>query len=383
MTTPRGIRNNNPGNIVQSGIAWRGKLAQPTDDRFEQFDTAENGIRALAKLLLSYQDKHGLRTPRGIINRWAPPSENDSLAYAKVFGDALGVGIDETVDLHRTTTLIAATLAIIRHENGVQPYAADLIAAAVVDALQIDTPAPAPRPAPTPQPQPQPQPQRREERMGGILGSLLPMVLGMFSGRAQAAIGRATGADPQVAAQFTQDLFAKLGQLVNVPVTDDATAVQAVAQAQTRKAAGDDQVARDLEAHALDYLDKIAPLLDKLAMHEIAVRKAADDSADRAAARGQKDARDIAPMLAVAGIALFAVALLMVGGSLVIQMLRDTDHQVDPLLASLLTILIYAAARIAEAAYRYRFGGSAESAVVDSGNVAVRAAVEQRTGGRS
>ena len=122
MTTPRGIRNNNPGNIVQSGIAWRGKLANPTDPRFEQFDTPLNGIRALAKLLLSYQDRHSLRTPRGIINRWAPPVENDSLAYAKAFGDALGVGIDETVDLHRPNTLLAATTAIIRHENGQQPY---------------------------------------------------------------------------------------------------------------------------------------------------------------------------------------------------------------------------------------------------------------------
>lgn len=262
MTTPRGIRNNNPGNIVQSGIAWRGKLANPTDPRFEQFDTPLNGIRALAKLLLSYQDRHGLRTPRGIINRWAPPVENDSLAYAKAFGDALGVGIDETVDLHRPNTLLAATTAIIRHENGQQPYVPTLIAEAVADALEIEAPAGTP-PAEAPAAAP-PQPTEEKKPMS-VLATLLPMVLGMFQPRAQAAIGRVTGADPATAAQFTQDLFAKAGELVGVPVKDDASAVQAVAKLQERKAAGDVQPVQQLEAHALDYLDKLAPLFDRLA----------------------------------------------------------------------------------------------------------------------
>lgn len=276
MTEPRGIRNNNPGNIVQSGVAWRGKVAAPTDPRFEQFDTPQNGIRALAKLLLSYQDKHGLRTPRGIINRWAPPAENDSLAYAKAFGDALGVGIDEVIDLHRATTLAAATMAIIQHENGKQPYPAAMIAAAVTEALAIESGAAmiteattgaltAKPTAATPSTAPPPAGATRKEGSMSILSTLLPMVLGMFAPRAQAAIGRVTGADPQTAAQFTQDLFTKAGELVGVPVKDDASAVQAVAKLQELKSAGDTAPIQKLEEHALDYLDKLAPLFDRLA----------------------------------------------------------------------------------------------------------------------
>ena len=98
-----------------------------------------------------------------------------------------------------------------------------------------------------------------------MLQTLLPMILGMFAPRAQAAIGRVTGADPATAAQFTQDLFAKAGELVGVPVKDDASAIQAVAKLQERKAAGDLQPVQRLEAHALDYLDKLAPLFDRLA----------------------------------------------------------------------------------------------------------------------
>merc|ERR1712032_1522659 len=47
---PRGFRNNNPGNIEKSHIAWAGKVAG-SDSRFETFDTMENGTRALAKNL--------------------------------------------------------------------------------------------------------------------------------------------------------------------------------------------------------------------------------------------------------------------------------------------------------------------------------------------
>jgi hypothetical protein len=140
--TARGLRNNNPGNIVQSGIEWRGKVVPSTDPRFETFDTPHNGIRAAAKLLLSYQDKHGLRTVRGIINRWAPPAENDTGAYINIVAGELGVHADDQIDLHRFTTLVPLVSAIIRHENGEQPYAAELIAAAVSDALEVEAPVP-------------------------------------------------------------------------------------------------------------------------------------------------------------------------------------------------------------------------------------------------
>jgi len=46
---PRGIRNNNPGNIKRSNIQWQGKVpfSQSTDQVFEQFTAYKWGIRAM------------------------------------------------------------------------------------------------------------------------------------------------------------------------------------------------------------------------------------------------------------------------------------------------------------------------------------------------
>lgn len=132
----RGIRNNNPGNIRKSATPWRGKVPG-NDPDFETFDSPESGIRALAKTLLSYQDKHGIRTVRGAIYRWAPPSENDSEAYASHVAAVLGVDMDDQVDFHREAILLPVVMAIIKHENGEQPYDAATLAAGVQDALEV------------------------------------------------------------------------------------------------------------------------------------------------------------------------------------------------------------------------------------------------------
>jgi len=70
---PRGIRNNNPGNI-EWGERWQGldELRPDRDPRFAQFISPEDGIRALAKTLQTYQKKHGISTIEGIISRLAP-----------------------------------------------------------------------------------------------------------------------------------------------------------------------------------------------------------------------------------------------------------------------------------------------------------------------
>ncbi len=136
MTTPRGIRNNNPGNIVKSGIAWQGKIVGP-DERFETFATPFYGIRALASLLITYDEKHGLNTVRGIINRWAPPIENNTSAYVSVVAAALGVHPDTIIYVRNLDTMRRLVVAIIQHENGQQPYPSGLIGAAIGDALGI------------------------------------------------------------------------------------------------------------------------------------------------------------------------------------------------------------------------------------------------------
>lgn len=128
----RGIRNNNPGNIDKSASAWKGKVphSRNTDSRFEQFENTDGtpghvwGIRALYRTLLTYRNTHNLKTVRGIINRWAPSSENNTAAYVAEVAKAVGKGEGAELALSDYPALVAA---IIKHENGVQPYpAADI-----------------------------------------------------------------------------------------------------------------------------------------------------------------------------------------------------------------------------------------------------------------
>ena len=93
---PRGIRNNNPGNIRISDSDWQGKISPNTDGVYEQFDTPENGLRAIAHILTSYRNR-GINTPWLIASTWAPASENNSQEYAQGLADALGIDLNAEV----------------------------------------------------------------------------------------------------------------------------------------------------------------------------------------------------------------------------------------------------------------------------------------------
>lgn len=131
MARPRGVRNNNPGNIDRTGTPWQGEnrteAARQREVRFAVFDTPEYGFRALVKTLLTYQRKYGLRTVRGIIDRWAPPSENNTSAYAVEVAKALGVSLDVRIDVEAPATAFQLAKAIARHENGGNYWGDDVI----------------------------------------------------------------------------------------------------------------------------------------------------------------------------------------------------------------------------------------------------------------
>lgn len=124
---PRGIRNKNPGNIRLSRDKWQGLAAKQLDKDFFQFISYEYGLRALARVLLTYQGKHGLDTVRKLIGRWAPPNENDTGAYARAVAKAMGVKLDDPVNLGDHATMLALVKAIVMHENGMQPFADDVL----------------------------------------------------------------------------------------------------------------------------------------------------------------------------------------------------------------------------------------------------------------
>ena len=136
--TPRGIRNNNPGNIRKSQVDWIGEVTG-VDESFESFDTMENGIRALGKLLLTYDKKYGLNTVRSIIDRWAPPNENNTEAYIAATATRMGVNSEDKLDLHNPFVLSKLVYAIICHENGevaaVQYVSANTLHRGIISAI--------------------------------------------------------------------------------------------------------------------------------------------------------------------------------------------------------------------------------------------------------
>lgn len=119
----RGVRNNNPGNIRLSKDKWQGLAANQSDRAFFVFKSAEWGIRALARVLIKYQDDYDLDTVAKIITRWAPPSENDTEAYIAAVSKAVGIRANDPLDVHDYTTLRPLTDAIIAHENAGYRYA--------------------------------------------------------------------------------------------------------------------------------------------------------------------------------------------------------------------------------------------------------------------
>ena len=139
-STPRGVRNNNPGNIDRTAVVWQGEdrsaTALTNERRFCVFSTPEAGFRALAKTLLTYQNRHGLRTVRDMINRWAPPVENNTSAYVRQVANEVGVGATEIVSLSRPVTLFRMVRAIARHENGGLFWADSVIEQGVNEALK-------------------------------------------------------------------------------------------------------------------------------------------------------------------------------------------------------------------------------------------------------
>ncbi|QTL40932.1 structural protein [Xenorhabdus budapestensis] len=126
----RGIRNNNPGNIDHNPAnKWQGQLPhdEKIEKRFCRFESPEYGIRALFKLLRNYQLRHQLHSIRKIINRYAPPVENNTESYIQFAAEKVGVSADEKISTQDKKVLFALAEGIIKMENSnLQPYSDDI-----------------------------------------------------------------------------------------------------------------------------------------------------------------------------------------------------------------------------------------------------------------
>jgi len=123
---PRGIRNNNPGNIKKNDVEWEGLSEYQTDNTFFQFKDPIYGIRALTKILITYRNKYDLKNIWSIINRYAPPSENDTEAYKNFVQKKTGLNMLEEIEF-TIKDYLPVVKAIILMENGEQPYDDEIV----------------------------------------------------------------------------------------------------------------------------------------------------------------------------------------------------------------------------------------------------------------
>jgi len=115
----RGIRNNNPGNLVKTSIDWQGKipLKKNTDGHFEQFTNVQFGIRAMLKDLINDINK-GKNTVTSLIREYAPPHENNTQKYIDDVSKSIGIKPNEPIKEINSKFLHLLARAIITKENG-------------------------------------------------------------------------------------------------------------------------------------------------------------------------------------------------------------------------------------------------------------------------
>jgi len=114
---PRGIRNNNPGNLNYAGQAGASREDGP-NGRFAVFRTMQDGIAALYRQMQLYMAR-GTDTLSEIVMKYAPSSDGNNVnAYISDLARKLGISADQKLDGSNIQQMITLIDGIISHENG-------------------------------------------------------------------------------------------------------------------------------------------------------------------------------------------------------------------------------------------------------------------------
>lgn len=121
----RGYSNFNPGNIRNSPVRYLGEK-ESTDIAFKQFESMAWGFRAMFVLLDTYRVRYGLKTLQQMIERYAPPSENDTTGYVGYITRRTRIADISSVDTRSEKQMIPLVTAMAAMENGSDPDADDV-----------------------------------------------------------------------------------------------------------------------------------------------------------------------------------------------------------------------------------------------------------------
>ena len=125
MSQPRGIRNNNPGNLrYEQKWGWPGVVGVDANG-FARFSKPEEGLAQFGRQLMRYE-KRGLKTLAQIVPVYAPKSDNNNVsAYLTAVCEDTGIGAHEPLMLTDRAEMIGLMRAFTAHENGPAPDGID------------------------------------------------------------------------------------------------------------------------------------------------------------------------------------------------------------------------------------------------------------------
>lgn len=128
-----GLRNHNPVNL-RAASNETGKVYAGKSGSFSRFGSDKDGLAAAARQLFLYGD-NGKHTVNDVIKTFAPSSENNVSAYVSDVSRDSGLKPGENIDLHSPDVLKRLLPAMIKHEQGTQPFSRSEIDTGINDAI--------------------------------------------------------------------------------------------------------------------------------------------------------------------------------------------------------------------------------------------------------
>jgi muramidase (phage lysozyme) len=211
-----------------------------------------------------------------------------------------------------------------------------------------------------------------------LLVPLLQQLINGFSPSGQTQLQPITGRPIDQLLPFAIDLFSKLAQTTGTlpagqPVKTDAEAIAALAEYNKLKATNATLVS-EIEAHALDYLDKVSPLIKEIHKMEVERKELSIKGKDAAQTRSRKDRWDMTKILVLSSEGL-AWAIVLGGFSGVGAAIYVKEYQLALALLSVVASIVSVVLNNRKQAYDYRFDGTEQSEAIKISTDAVARAL--------